>query len=212
MYISPLFDLRFLPGSVSHVCLPGRQLGLVRGRGGRGVRGGAVGGGARVGGRHGVCPLSAGGDSLAVAALHPRLPRAEVGQPDSQRRLTVLVVLFPSSLVLLAIRVRSRAVRFWRHPVLILPQTATATLAGTELHHQAVALLLPHRSRLLLLRPVPRLPSTLLLAVQGHQLGLPMVEAGAVHEPALGAGRVVAHQLHCAGQVEDMFTLEKNWF
>ena len=184
----------------------------MRGRGGRGVRRGAVGGGARVGGRHGICPLSAGGDPLAVAALHPGLACTEVGQPDSQRRLTVLVVLFSPPLVFLAIRVGSRAVRFRRNPVQILPQTATSTLAGTELRHQAVALLLPHRGGLLLLRPVPRLPSALLLAVQGHQLGLPMVEAGAVHEPALGAGGVVAHQLHCAGQVEDMLTLEKNCF
>jgi len=154
-----------MPGSVSHVGLPGRQLGFVRGRGGRGVRRGAVGGGARVGGRHGICPLSAGGDPLAVAALHPGLACTEVGQPDSQRRLTVLVVLFSPPLVFLAIRVGSRAVRFGRHPIQILPQTATSTLAGTELRHQAVALLLPHRGGLLLLRPVPRLPSALLLAV-----------------------------------------------
>ena len=84
--------------------------------------------------------------------------------------------------------------------------SSTPTAAG--LNDQVVSLWLPQVLELLLIRPVPHLPLSLLGLVQVVQdRVLPRLEAVPVHEPALGAGGVVADQLDRAGHVEDVLPL-----
>ena len=76
-----------------------------------------------------------------------------------------------------------------RDPVEVLPELSSSTPTAAGLNDQVVSLWLPQVLELLLIRPVPHLPLSLLGLVQVVQdRVLPRLEAVPVHEPALGAG------------------------